>query len=100
MSGAVKRAVVDERRRAAEPAQENDHDEARPRAANENELPPILTVEELAKLLRLNRKTAYAAVARGEIPGARRVGRTVRICRDTVLDWLGGHVRVSRDRRK
>jgi excisionase family DNA binding protein len=67
--------------------------------SGERELPDVLTVDELATLLRVNRKTAYEAVARGEIPGACRVGRTIRICRDTVLDWLGGHVRVSRDRR-
>lgn len=61
-------------------------------------LPPVLTVDELALLLRLNRKTAYEALARGEIPGARRIGRSYRISRDTVLDWLRGQVRVSRKR--
>ena len=52
------------------------------------ELPPILTVDELADFLRLNRKTVYEAVSRGEIPGVRRIGHTFRISRDAVLQWL------------
>jgi excisionase family DNA binding protein len=50
--------------------------------------PAVLTVDELAVLLRVERKTAYAAVARGEVPGVRRVGRCIRISRDAVLKWL------------
>jgi len=49
---------------------------------------PILTVDELAALLRLDRKTVYSMVKRGEIPGVRRFGRAVRIHRETVLRWL------------
>lgn len=60
----------------------------------------ILTVDELAELLRLERKTVYAAIANGEIPGVRRVGRSIRILRQAVLDWLSsGQGRVSRSRR-
>lgn len=62
----------------------------------QHDLPPVLTVEELASLLRVNRNTAYQALARGEIPGARRIGRTVRVFRDAVLEWLRGQGRVSR----
>jgi excisionase family DNA binding protein len=62
--------------------------------------PPVLTVDELAALLRVNRKTVYDALSRGEIPGARRIGSTYRILRDAVLDWLAsGQDRVSRSRR-
>ena len=62
--------------------------------------PAVLTVDELATLLRVNRKTAYAALSRGEIPGAKRIGATYRIHRDTVLEWLAsGQDRVSRSRR-
>ena len=61
-------------------------------------LPQVMTVDELARLLRVNRKTAYDALARGEIPGARRIGRTYRISRDAVLEWLRGQARVSRKR--
>ena len=57
-------------------------------ATNATDLPPILTVDELAAFLRLNRKTVYEAVSRGEIPGVRRIGHTFRISRDSVLQWL------------
>lgn len=63
-------------------------------------LPEILTVDEAAQLLRLNRKTVYEALARGEIPGARRIGRSYRIARAALLAWLAdGQARVSRSRR-
>ncbi len=62
-------------------------------------LPEVLTVEELATLLRVERKTAYAAIARGEIPGVRRLGTAIRISRPAVLSWLAqGQGRVSRSR--
>lgn len=48
----------------------------------------VLTVDELAVLLRLERKTVYRAIQRGEIPGARRVGRSIRVSRAAVLAWL------------
>lgn len=60
----------------------------------------VLTVDELAALLRLNRKTVYDALSRGEIPGARRVGSTYRILRAAVIDWLAsGQGRVSHSKR-
>jgi len=51
-------------------------------------LPPVLTVEEVARLLRISRGAAYQAARRGELPGVRRVGRTLRVSRDAVLNWL------------
>ncbi len=48
-------------------------------------LPTFLTVDELAKLLRVNHNTAYEAIHRGEIPGVNRIGRKIRICRVTVV---------------
>jgi excisionase family DNA binding protein len=65
-------------------------------------LPAVLTVDELAAFLRLDRKSVYAAVRNGEIPGGRRVGRAIRFSRDTVLRWLAdgqGHVPRSRRNR-
>ena len=53
-------------------------------------LPSVITVEELAELLRVNRDTVYKAVSQGKVPGARRIGRTIRISRNAVLDWLNG----------
>lgn len=62
--------------------------------------PSVLTVDELAELLRVNRKTVYDALARGDIPGARRIGATYRILRDAVLVWLAsGQDRAARSRR-
>ncbi len=68
-------------------------------------LPEVLTVADLAALLRVNRKTVYAELAAGRIPGVRRVGArrpVYRAHRDTVLAWLAGQdqqVRPSRGRR-
>jgi excisionase family DNA binding protein len=63
-------------------------------------MPSVLTVDELATLLRVNRKTVYAALSRGEIPGAKRIGATYRIHRDAVLEWLASSQdRVARSRR-
>lgn len=62
--------------------------------------PAVLTVDELAVLLRVDRKTAYAAVTRGEVPGVRRLGRTIRVHRESVITWLrDGHGAQPRLRR-
>lgn len=45
----------------------------------------IITVDEAATLLRLNRKTIYDAVKLGELPGARYVRGTIRIHKPTLL---------------
>ena len=57
-------------------------------AATNKGLPPVLTVEEVADLMRIDRKTAYAAIAGGDIPGVRRLGRCIRVSRDVLLRWL------------
>ena len=54
-------------------------------------LPLALTVDEAARLLRVNRKTLYDAVRDGRVPGVVRMGRTIRIGRDALLDWLKGN---------
>jgi excisionase family DNA binding protein len=69
-------------------------------AADGVELPAVLTVEEVASLLRVDRKTAYAAVVRGEVPGVRRLGRCIRISRDAVLRWLADGEDATRRRRR
>jgi excisionase family DNA binding protein len=51
-------------------------------------LPQVLTVEEVADLMRVDRKTAYSAIAGGGIPGVRRIGRCIRVSRDELLRWL------------
>lgn len=52
-------------------------------------LPAILTVDEVAAFLRINRKTIYDLVRRNEIPGARKLGRCLRFGRDALLRWMG-----------
>ena len=48
----------------------------------------LLTVEEVAAILRLSRKAAYAMIERRQLPGVIRIGRRVRVCRAVLLDWL------------
>ncbi len=55
-----------------------------PRGAGD---PDVMTVDEVAELLRVNRKTVYELVRQGLIP-VRRVGRSLRASRETVLRWL------------
>ncbi len=52
-------------------------------------LPDVLTVPEVAGLLRISRGAAYEAARRGKIPGVRRVGRSIRVSKRAVVDWLG-----------
>ncbi len=63
-------------------------------------LPEFLTMEELAALLRVNKKTVYAAVKKDEIPGVRKVGGVLRASRDAVLAWFPGQVGGSRPAQK
>jgi excisionase family DNA binding protein len=53
----------------------------------------VLTVDGLATLLRVERKTVYAAIARGEIPGVRRVGALLRVSRDRCASAAGAGTR-------
>ena len=48
----------------------------------------IVSVDQLAEYLKLNRKTVYEMVNAGELPGARRMRGTIRIHLPTVLAWL------------
>jgi len=54
-------------------------------------LPPALTVDEAARLLRVNRKTLYDAVRDGRVPGVIRMGRSIRIGCDALLGRLRGN---------
>ena len=53
-----------------------------------NALPQVLTVDEVVDLMRVDRKTAYAAIAEGGVPGVRRIGRCIRVSRDVLLRGL------------
>jgi excisionase family DNA binding protein len=47
----------------------------------------ILTTDEIARMLRVDRKTVYEAAQRGELPH-RRLGRRLLFERGAVLRWL------------
>lgn len=50
-------------------------------------LPPVLTVGETARFMRISRGAAYAAVRANEIPHIR-IGRTIRVPRAALLRLL------------
>lgn len=52
-----------------------------------DQLPQVLTVREVAAMLRVGRNQLYEAVARGELP-AIRIGRTIRIPATALRDLL------------
>ena len=68
--------------------------------ADASTLPPVLTVDEVAEILRVDRKTAYAAIAEGGLPGVRRLGRCIRVSRDALLEWLGQGDGAARGRKR
>ncbi len=64
-----------------------------------SDVSPLITIDELAEVLRVNRKTAYALVQQGGVPGVHRFGRAIRVHRETVLGWLAGQDSGPRERR-
>lgn len=50
----------------------------------------LLTVDEVAALLRTTRKAIYAQVERAQLPGIVRVGRRVLVRRDDLLEFIDG----------
>lgn len=52
-------------------------------------LPLVLTVEEAANVLRLDKKTVYEAIRAKKFP-ARKVGARYCIYRDALINWLMG----------
>jgi len=51
-------------------------------------LPALLTVGEVATLLRTTRKAVYSMAERGQLPGTTRIGRRLLVRRDDLLSWL------------
>lgn len=49
--------------------------------------PSVLTVDEAAELLRVDRKTVYRAIDAGDLP-VLRLGRTIRISKQTLVNAL------------
>jgi excisionase family DNA binding protein len=52
------------------------------------EWPAVLTVEELAEVLRISRSAAYEAIQRGDVRAVR-IGRTIRVARHECERLLG-----------
>lgn len=52
--------------------------------------PAILTVQEVARYLRVHAMTVYRMIRRGDLPGVR-VGRGWRFKRDQIDRWLAAH---------
>jgi excisionase family DNA binding protein len=48
----------------------------------------LLTIPEVARLLRINRGRAYSMAANGTLPGVIRIGRTIRVDRKKLLAGL------------
>ncbi|MGB9804373.1 helix-turn-helix domain-containing protein [Desulfofundulus sp. TPOSR] len=57
--------------------------------SNLGELPPVLTVMEAARILRLKRSTAYELIRQGVIPSFR-VGRHIRVPRHELEKMIAG----------
>lgn len=51
-------------------------------------LPPVLTIDQAAEVLNINRKTLYIAIQKREVPGVRRFGKTIRISTEALLEWM------------
>jgi excisionase family DNA binding protein len=48
----------------------------------------VMTVEEAAVFLRIGRNALYDAIGRGDVPH-RRIGKTIRLSRLALVQWLG-----------
>ena len=51
-------------------------------------LPLLLTIDDVAQVLRTSRRAIYAMVERHQLPQPVRIGRRVLLRRDDLLDWL------------
>ena len=48
----------------------------------------LLTVDEMAALLRISRTKSYEICRRSDFPGVIRLGRSIRIVKSQLLSWL------------
>jgi hypothetical protein len=55
---------------------------------NFDDLPDVVTADELSRLLGLSKSATYDALGRGEIPGSFRVGRKIMVMRDDLVRGL------------
>ncbi len=53
--------------------------------------PPLLTVQDLAVLLATSSSGVYSRVARGQVPGTLRIGRSLRFDPRVIAQWLSAN---------
>lgn len=63
------------------------------------QLPSLVTVPEVARVLRKSPKAVYSMLARGQLPTPVRMGRRVYIRRRDLIRWLQGKRAASSERR-
>lgn len=64
-------------------------------AAPTTDLSDVLTVDEAAVFLRLNKKTLYKLIDEGKVPHVRLSERRLRLLRSSLVAWLAGQERGS-----
>lgn len=70
--------------------------------SQDSDLPRLLTVDEVASLLRTTKKAVYTMVERRQLPGLLRLGRRVLFSQAALVTWLtekGGTPSPDGDRR-
>jgi len=77
------------RRDSSTMAADRDQDAVGALPSSLDDLPDVLTVDEVARVLRLSRNGAYEAVARREIPSIR-IGRRVLVPKRKLLSLING----------
>ena len=79
---------------AGRPGSATSSDELQPTVPADDPVPPgepngdVLTVDEAAVFLRIGRNALYDAIGRGDVPH-RRIGKTIRLSRAALVQWLG-----------
>lgn len=53
-----------------------------------DQLPDLITVEEMAELLRTTPAGVYGRAARGKIPGKRKSGKSMLFYKPAIVAWL------------
>ena len=67
------------------------HDEGVRSRSDADLPPPMLTVQDLAVLLTTSSSGIYSRVARGQIPGTLRIGRSLRFNARVIAQWLSAN---------
>lgn len=52
---------------------------------------PVLTIREVAALLKMSERTVYAMAKEGKLPGAVKLGGSWRVVRSKLMAWLDAH---------